>query len=95
MTVDDFKSSLKKDTPPEGVSPLLVALWYDGRNDWNGSHDIAQDIHTKEGSWLHAYLHRKEGDAGNASYWYHKAGKPVPTISLQKEWESLVIAFMP
>ena len=94
MTFDDFKASLKKDTPPEGISPLLQALWYDGRNDWTGSHNIAQEIHSIEGSWIHAYLHRKEGDAGNAAYWYRKAGKPIPTVSLEKEWEALVRALL-
>ena len=90
MTLDDFKASLKNDTPPEGISPLLLALWYDGRNDWTGSHNIAQDIHSSDGSWIHAYLHRKEGDPGNAAYWYRKAGKPIPTVSLENEWENLV-----
>ena len=94
MTFDDFKASLKKDSPPEGLSPLLQALWYDGKNDWTGSHNIAQDIHTNDGSWIHAYLHRKEGDPGNAAYWYRKAGKPVPTVSLEKEWENLVTALI-
>ena len=94
MTFDDFKASLKKDSPPEGLSPLLQALWYDGKNDWTGSHNIAQDIYTNDGSWIHAYLHRKEGDPGNAAYWYRKAGKPVPTVSLEKEWEAIVRAFI-
>ena len=90
MTFEEFKASLKKDTPPEGINPLLQALWYDGKNDWTGSHNIAQDIHSGDGSWIHAYLHRKEGDPGNAAYWYRKAGKPVPNVSLEKEWENLV-----
>jgi phage major head subunit gpT-like protein len=90
MTFDDFKASLKKDTPPQGLSPLLKALWYDGKNDWDNSHNIAQDIHSNEGSWIHAYLHRKEGDSGNAAYWYRKAGRPVPAISSENEWETIV-----
>lgn len=80
--------------PPEGVPDLLKALWYDGKEDWNASHDIAQDIHTKEGSWIHAYLHRKEGDLGNAAYWYSRAGKPVCKTSLKEEWEQLVNEFL-
>ena len=90
MNFTDFKSSLDSDNAPEGLSPLLIALWYDGKNDWERSHDIAQDIHTNDGSWIHAYLHRKEGDPGNAAYWYRKAGKQVPTVSLEKEWEDIV-----
>jgi len=90
MNFTDFKSSLDSDNAPEGLSPVLLALWYDGKNDWERSHDIAQDIHTNDGSWIHAYLHRKEGDPGNAAYWYRKAGKQVPTVSLEKEWEDIV-----
>jgi hypothetical protein len=69
---------------------LLLALWHDAKDDWDASHNIAQDIHSNDGSWIHAYLHRKEGDAGNAGYWYRKAGKPYPSASLEKEWESIV-----
>ncbi|MBT1703155.1 hypothetical protein [Chryseosolibacter indicus] len=94
MTYSEFTSSLKESMPPEGLSDVLKALWYDGKEDWNASHDIAQDIHTREGSLIHAYLHRKEGDLGNASYWYSRAGKPVCKISLQEEWEQLVKEFL-
>jgi len=69
-------------------------MWYDGKDNWNASHDIAQDIHSRDGSWIHAYLHRKEGDLGNASYWYGKAGKPVARVSLKEEWEQLVREFL-
>jgi hypothetical protein len=89
MTLEEFRNSLTLPTPPAGLSPLLLALWYDGRNDWEQSHNIAQDIDSANGSWIHAYLHRKEGDTGNAAYWYRRAGKPVPDISLQKEWENI------
>lgn len=94
MTIEAFKSSLSGDHPPEGVPKLLQALWYDGKNDWAAAHNIAQDIETAEGSWIHAYLHRKEGDPGNASYWYHRAGKPMPDISLEEEWEQIAIALL-
>ena len=90
MTLTDFKASLIKDSPPDGLSPLLQSLWYDAKGNWETAHDIAQEIHTDNGSWIHAYLHRKEGDTGNASYWYHMAHKPFPTVTLDKEWEDLV-----
>jgi hypothetical protein len=89
MTLEEFKTSLSGAHPPPGISALLKALWYDGKGDWEMSHTIAQDIHTSEGSWIHAYLHRKEGDTGNAAYWYHRAGKPMPGSTLEKEWEDI------
>jgi hypothetical protein len=89
MTFATFKSS---PTPPTD-NPLLAALWHDAQGDWEAAHDIAQDIHTRDGSWLHAYLHRKEGDEWNAGYWYRQAGKPVFTGSLEDEWEQIFKAF--
>lgn len=94
MTFDAFKTSLSEREPPPGISSLLEALWYDGKNDWESAHNIAQDISSSEGSWIHAYLHRKEGDHGNAAYWYRRAGKPVPKVSLQQEWEDIVAALI-
>jgi hypothetical protein len=94
MTVQEFKTSLRQTEPPDGMAPLLHALWHDGKGNWDASHNIAQDIHSIDGSWIHAYLHRKEGDPGNAAYWYRKAGKPFPTTSLEIEWDSLVTDFL-
>ena len=89
MNYEDFKKSLEDKNPPSDLSPLLKALWHDGRGDWHSAHELAQDVHTRDGSWIHAYLHRKEGDLGNASYWYSRAGKSMPTLSLEAEWESI------
>jgi hypothetical protein len=94
MDFQEFQLSLQNTHAPDQLSPALHALWLDGRGDWEGSHDVAQDIHTPDGSWIHAYLHRKEGDPGNAAYWYHRAGKPVASGSLDKEWEQLVRALL-
>lgn len=94
MTFEEFRLSLARATPPENISDLLKALWYDGKNDWQSAHNIAQDIHTTQGSWIHAYLHRKEGDEGNASYWYSRAGKPFFKKSLSEEWDLLVKEFL-
>lgn len=94
MTLDAFKSSLSKSDPPESISKLLKAMWHEGKNDWERAHNIAQDISTDDGSWIHAYLHRVEGDLGNAAYWYHRAGKPVPRVSPEEEWEQIVAALL-
>ena len=94
MTFQDFKSTLSLQQPPGELSDLLKALWYEARNDWEKAHNIAQDIASQDGSWIHAYLHRKEGDQGNATYWYHRAGKPVPRIGLDQEWEQIVTALL-
>lgn len=94
MTLAEFKASLSQSDPPEGLSTLLQALWYEGKDDWEQAHNIAQDISSAEGSWIHAYLHRKEGDQGNAAYWYSRAGKPVPRLSLEHEWEQIVSALL-
>jgi hypothetical protein len=76
-------------TLPPGLSPALAALWHDARGDWERAHQVAQGDRTAAGSWVHAYLHRKEGDAGNAAYWYSRAGRPVPKGALEDEWADL------
>ena len=93
MTFEEFIQSVSNSQPPK-TTPLLQSLWYDKKGDWNKSHDIAQDIHTPDGSWVHAYLHRKEEDIWNADYWYRRAGRTRPSVSLDKEWESIVKAFL-
>lgn len=90
MNFDDFKASLKDSHPPAGINKLAEAMWYDGKGDWEMAHNISQDINSEEGSWIHAYLHRKEGDLGNASYWYSRAGRTRPQVSLDEEWEVIV-----
>ena len=90
----DFMRSLELSDPPESCPPCLKALWYDKNEDWIKAHQIAQEISTKEGSWIHAYLHRKEGDRNNAAYWYSRAGRTVPQISLREEWESMISYFL-
>jgi hypothetical protein len=93
VTPEEFKISLTSSTPPE-VSSLLKAMWYDGKGDWSMAHNIAQDIHSQDGSWVHAYLHRKEGDHYNAQYWYSRAGKRMPAYSLQQEWEEMITVLL-
>jgi len=94
MTVDDLKATLSASSPPAGLAPALLALWHDGRGDWEQAHRVAQDIDTAEGSWVHAYLHRKEGDPGNAAYWYRRAERPVASGALDAEWDQIVTALL-
>lgn len=90
MTYDQFVTSLNQDSPPLGLSDLLQALWLDGKGDWEGSHNIVQELDSSMGAVLHGYLHRKEGDLGNARYWYAAGGRKLPTVSLREEWQLLV-----
>lgn len=94
MTLREFQSSLKNAIPPTDLSPSLQALWYDARGDWDQAHNIAQDVHSDDGSWIHAYLHRKEGDLGNAAYWYRRAGRPVAEGPLDEEWNQIATALL-
>lgn len=89
MTFPEFTATLSHSSPPS-VSSALVALWHDAKGDWNAAHATAQDIEDATGAWLHAYLHRKEGDEGNAAYWYRRAGKPVARDGLDAEWTRIV-----
>ncbi len=79
MNYDDFKNSLADRTPPAGVGAALEALWLEGQGDWEAAHDALQLASGPDGAWVHAYLHRKEGDISNAGYWYRRAGRPVAT----------------
>jgi hypothetical protein len=91
MTFDEFEKSLAEATPPAGLSPVAEALWQEAKGNWGAAHGIAQASEgTKEFDRLHAYLHRKEADAGNARYWYRRAGAAVFEGSLQEEWKALV-----
>jgi hypothetical protein len=94
MNYPAFQASLSQDTPPAGLSPLLLALWYEGKGDWEQSHEIAQQQNTPGHCLVHAYLHRKEGDQGNANYWYQRAGRKMPQSSLAQEWEALAQEFL-
>lgn len=89
MTFHDFNLSLGEATPPQ-MPPLLTAMWWDAKGDWSRAHEIAQDITAIDGSRVHAYLHRKEGDSGNAGYWYHRAGHSPSRLPLEEEWSEIV-----
>jgi hypothetical protein len=90
MTYAQFRETLSLENPPENISPYLKSLWFDNKNDWEKAHTIIQDIEDNTASWIHAYLHRKEGDNGNADYWYRRAGRKRPGTTLKEEWEDIV-----
>jgi hypothetical protein len=89
MTLTEFKAA-----NPETLDGPLLALWWDGQGDWDRAHEIAQEIEDANGSWVHAYLHRKEGDIGNAGYWYRRAGRRPAAESLEAEWVEIVEALL-
>jgi hypothetical protein len=93
VTVDELKATLSNDTAPD-LGPLLRALWHDARGEWGQAHDLAQSVDDKSGAWVHAYLHRKEGDLGNAAYWYRRADRPVATDPLEAEWDRIATALL-
>ena len=93
MTLEQFRATLSSDSSP-AVAAALQALWYDARGEWNIAHELANSVEEKTGAWVHAYLHRKEGDLGNAAYWYDRAGQPVATESLDAEWERIARALL-
>jgi hypothetical protein len=85
---------LKALADPAKLSLALQALWHDAREDWDRAHEVCQQAKSRDGDWVHAYLHRKEGDAGNAGYWYARAGRPIPEAgkSLDEEWAEIASA---
>ena len=87
MTLQAFRNSVQSDDPPANLA--LAGLWWDAKGDWARAHESAQQDEGPEGSWVHAYLHRKEGDRANAQYWYGRAGKSFSTVSMEKEWEEI------
>ena len=71
--IDVFVHSLEREGPPAFATPMLCAIWHGLRGDWDAAHELAQAQDDAEGAWVHAWLHRIEGDLGNADYWYQRA----------------------
>ena len=94
MTLDELRATTTDAAPPAHLPPALTALWHDARGDWTAAHETAQDIDDETGAWVHAYLHRKEGDVANAAYWYRRAGQPVETGDLESEWTAIATALL-
>jgi hypothetical protein len=90
----EFEESLSRQSPAPDWPNTIRAMWFDAKGDWEASHNIAQDMHDTNGSWIHAYLHRKEGDRFNAGYWYRMAGRKFSVISLEEEQRQLVEFFL-
>ena len=88
--IDEFEASLAQAAPPETLDLALQGLWWAGKGDWNRAHHCVQQAEgTQRCDQVHAYLHRQEGDLGNAGYWYRRAGQPMPTGSLDDEWKAI------
>jgi len=94
MEIETFRQSLAAPVPPAGLSAALEALWHDARGDFDRAHDLAQSDEGGRGDWVHAYLHRKEGDSGNAAYWYRRAGRMFCQETLEAEWETIARALL-
>lgn len=90
MTVEEFRASKTAETPPEGLSAPLEALWWDAKGEWSRAHGLVDELETREGMAVHAYLHRKEGAEWNANYWYERAGWKFQRADLNEEWAALV-----
>ena len=89
MTLEDFRKSLVRDEPPRQLDIALSALWWDAKGNWKQSHEVAGQDEGPAAAWVHAYLHRKEGDTSNANYWYTRADKAPSGAPLEQEWTEI------
>ena len=94
MNLEEFRDSLKGDDPPAELDFALKGLWWDAKDDWTKAHESAQQYEGSRGAWVHAYLHRKEGDAENAAYWYGRANRAVAHGPLADEWLAILNALL-
>jgi hypothetical protein len=94
MRIRNFEDSLSADAPPEGLGRAVQGLWWDLKGEWGRAHEAVQDGEGADSAWVHAFLHRKEGDLGNASYWYRRAGRTPPSTSLDEERRDILRALL-
>lgn len=94
MQFETFLQSISSTAAPANSSVYLQAMWHDAKNEWEKAHALVDSLHDATACWVHAYLHRKEGDIGNADYWYRRAGQTRPSVSLREEWEMIVKALL-
>ena len=90
----DFRASLSGAAPAPSLGIPLAGLWWAAKGDWDQAHRVVQDDPSREAAWVHAYLHRVEGDLSNAGYWYRQAGQPVAKDTLEAEWERIASALI-
>ena len=94
-TIDDFRGSVSADAPPAHLAPALQGLWWLAKGDWDRAHKVVQGHEDNaDCNWVHAHLHRQEGDLRNAGGWYGRAGKEMPGVPLQEEWEQVTKALL-
>ena len=94
MTIEQFRKSLSADAPPANISVAVAGLWWDAKGDWTNAHESAQQDEGPAGAWVHAYLHRKEGDLSNSQYWYERAGKTVSRLPFEGEWNQIAASLL-
>ena len=94
MDLAQFRASLAAAAPPPNCGAAVAALWWEAKGDWDRAHALAQTDDSVVGAWVHAYLHRKEGDLGNAAYWYRRAGQPTGGAPLDEEWAAIAAALL-
>ena len=94
MDLSTFKQSLGQDVPPADLGQALAALWHEAKGDWDQAHRLAQGQKDADGAWVHAYLHRVEGDLANAEHWYRRAEKPPSTVPSKQEWDAIAGALL-
>ena len=87
-----FKASLEQGVPPDELDGALQALWHLAKGYWEGAHQLAQSQDDTRGAWVHAHVHRVEGDLGNAGYWYRRAGRAPSDQTLPTEWDEIAQA---
>jgi hypothetical protein len=94
MTSAEFEQSLTKGSPPRDLAPALAALWWARKGDWDKAHGIVMEAGGRDAAWVHAHLHRVEGDADNAAYWYRQANKPAATGPHEPEWAAIAAVLL-
>ena len=94
MNVNEFRASVEQDSPPVGLPASVEALWWDAKGDWARAHGLVDELESKDGMAVHAYLHRKEGSLSNADYWYARAGRSFHRPVLEDEWNALVAGLL-